>query len=330
MPYERGALQQFLERCERGSPVAVETIGNRYWIVDEIEAAESQAHDGRDQVSPGAHQAARHSRENGTVRARTILTLGIWSWLWLTAVASATEIPDALNRKLAEFPGAERGHVMSIGADAVARAFPGYGFYVLRFRQYPVALVPPPPLTANTLFVVEPDGSVDRIPDAKGLEQFFRARLAPVQTEAQATDVTLAWLSLDSEFHQDGFFRLSVPRESLRVASGASGGLEATGTALVSPEGGNSGDITATLTFDSAGTLIMVTTRVALKRGIRPICQATKLLDPDPIVRGMAEQDLLVMGRSAQAYLEAQRAKAGAELRRAIDHIWQRILLEER
>ena len=39
IPHERGALQQFLERCERGSPVAVETIGNLYWIVDEIEAA---------------------------------------------------------------------------------------------------------------------------------------------------------------------------------------------------------------------------------------------------------------------------------------------------
>ena len=37
--HERGALQQFLERCEQGSPVAVETIGNWYWIVDEIEAA---------------------------------------------------------------------------------------------------------------------------------------------------------------------------------------------------------------------------------------------------------------------------------------------------
>ena len=37
--HERGALRSFLERCERGSPVAVETIGNWYWIVDEIEAA---------------------------------------------------------------------------------------------------------------------------------------------------------------------------------------------------------------------------------------------------------------------------------------------------
>ena len=37
--HERGALQKFLERCEPGSPVAVETVGNWYWIVDEIEAA---------------------------------------------------------------------------------------------------------------------------------------------------------------------------------------------------------------------------------------------------------------------------------------------------
>jgi hypothetical protein len=37
--HERGALRDVLARCERGSPVAVETTGNWYWIVDEIEAA---------------------------------------------------------------------------------------------------------------------------------------------------------------------------------------------------------------------------------------------------------------------------------------------------
>jgi transposase len=39
VPHERDALRRFLRRCERGSPVAVETIGNWYWIVDEMEAA---------------------------------------------------------------------------------------------------------------------------------------------------------------------------------------------------------------------------------------------------------------------------------------------------
>ena len=34
-----GMLRGFLERMDKGSPVAVETVGNWYWIVDEIEAA---------------------------------------------------------------------------------------------------------------------------------------------------------------------------------------------------------------------------------------------------------------------------------------------------
>ena len=37
--HERGSVRDFLNRCESGSPVAVETIGNWYWIIDEIEAA---------------------------------------------------------------------------------------------------------------------------------------------------------------------------------------------------------------------------------------------------------------------------------------------------
>ena len=37
--HDPGALRQFLAGCEPGSPVAVETVGNWYWIVDEVEAA---------------------------------------------------------------------------------------------------------------------------------------------------------------------------------------------------------------------------------------------------------------------------------------------------
>ena len=39
LEHERGALAEFLASCEPGSPVAVETIGNWYWIIDEIETA---------------------------------------------------------------------------------------------------------------------------------------------------------------------------------------------------------------------------------------------------------------------------------------------------
>ncbi|MFQ6105343.1 MAG: hypothetical protein ACE5OP_13800 [Candidatus Glassbacteria bacterium] len=33
--HERGAIRKFLQAFDLGSPVAVETIGNWYWIVDE-------------------------------------------------------------------------------------------------------------------------------------------------------------------------------------------------------------------------------------------------------------------------------------------------------
>src|SRR5215468_1261207 len=39
IPHERSALQGFLQGCDPGSPVAVETTGNWYWIADEIEGA---------------------------------------------------------------------------------------------------------------------------------------------------------------------------------------------------------------------------------------------------------------------------------------------------
>ena len=39
MEHEPGSIHQFLKRFERGSPVAVETVGNWYWIIGEIEEA---------------------------------------------------------------------------------------------------------------------------------------------------------------------------------------------------------------------------------------------------------------------------------------------------
>lgn len=41
--HERGAIQKGLQQFTPGSPVAVETTGNWYWIVDEIEAAGMEA-----------------------------------------------------------------------------------------------------------------------------------------------------------------------------------------------------------------------------------------------------------------------------------------------
>jgi transposase len=37
--HEKGSVRGFVSRLDKGSPVAVETVGNYYWIVDEIEKA---------------------------------------------------------------------------------------------------------------------------------------------------------------------------------------------------------------------------------------------------------------------------------------------------
>ena len=73
------------------------------------------------------------------------------------------------------------------------------------------------------------------------------------------------------------------------------------------------------ITLGAAGSLVQIYERSALRPGIRPICQATKLLDRDPIVRRMAEQDVLVMGRAAKPYLDQVRATARPKLQQAID-----------
>jgi hypothetical protein len=248
------------------------------------------------------------------------------------ALTTAVEQPgrELLAKKLAEFKGAERGQIIPVTDEAAARAFPAHSFYVLRFRQYPIAQTPPTKLTANNLFVVKPDGSVEHLPDAAALESFYRATLAPIRTESEARDAATAWLRLTQEFHQDGFFEFSIPRNSVRVASTGTRGLQVTGKVAVNPQGGNAGEIVVALTFDQTGRLVKVSETAKVKKGVRPICQATKLLDPDPIVRGMAEQAIMVMGKAAKEYLTEQRMKASPELKQAIDRIWQRILVEDR
>ena len=98
----------------------------------------------------------------------------------------------------------------------------------------------------------------------------------------------------------------------------------------VQQNGGNRGRITAHLTFDKDGKLTNVAETRGAKPGMRPVCQSTKLLDSDPIVRKMARQDILIMGRGCRGYLLEQRQKASPELQKAIDEIWQEILEEEK
>src|SRR6185295_8902288 len=112
-------------------------------------------------------------------------------------------------------------------------------------------------------------------------------------------------------------------------ATTKSGTITANGTVSVDPKNGDKGDIKATLTFKD-GVLATAETKVNLTPGMRPRCQATRLLDADPIVRGMAEDSIRMMGSTAKPYLDEQRAKASAQLRAAIDRAWAKIVAEGR
>jgi hypothetical protein len=241
------------------------------------------------------------------------------------AVENANDAEDWIRR---QFPVTAVQGMPPLDALAdknLGRSFPNQRFFVLRFRQYPVARMAPKPLAANNLFAVTKNGRVRLLTDTKGLEDFFRTMFEPVTDAESAKDAARAWLYLSEEFKQDGFFTFSVPEDSLAV-QGSKGGWTASGRAVVTQ--GGKGEIAADLSFSGAGKLTKVEETSTVKAGIRPICQATKLLDPDSIVRQMAEKDILVMGQRAKPYLDEQRTKASPQLRQAIDHIWQRILQE--
>jgi hypothetical protein len=211
----------------------------------------------------------------------------------------------------------QNGQILWIDDKALAQAFPKQLFFAVRFRLYPVAMQIPEGLAASNVFVIEGD-KFKHIKNAKALEEFFRNHLPPVKAgDTQAgMQAVKAWLTLSQEFVQDGFYKF-------QIGDGKSSGNSYESQAVVMA-GGN-GDITARLEFDKDGKLVSAAETAKIKPGPRPICQATKLLDADPVVRQMARQDLLYMGLAAHDYLMEQRAVAGPALQRAIDRVWAQI-----
>jgi hypothetical protein len=212
-----------------------------------------------------------------------------------------------------------------ISDEALAGTFSDHAFFAVIFRQYPVALRPPEPFKSRNLLIVPRDGKLIHLTDIRGLETFFKDNLKPVKDNDAAHRTALAWLTLTQTFQQDGFFQFSVAKDDVNV-SAVKGERKVVGKFVVTQ--GGKGELTATLAFDDRGRLSKATEVDTIKPGVRPICQATKLLDADPLVRRMAEQDLLVMGRACGDYLEEQRANAGPDLQKAIDRVWRRIIDE--
>ena len=244
--------------------------------------------------------------------------------LWSATIAKADDqqlVEDYLKGR-----GASGAVVRPITDDYVGRTFPSFSFFGVIFRQYPVAVLCPQTqdLKCSNVFFVK-DGRIDFASNIPDLNFFFVSELGPVPSKEAATDAASTWLWFSEELKQDLFYTFSptensyIPQEDV---------TRVRGHAVVTA--GGEGQIDVVIILGTAGSLLQINEKSALRPGVRPICQATKLLDRDPIVRRMAEQDVLVMGHTARPYLDHVRATARPKLQQAIDRIWQRILTEAR
>jgi len=243
--------------------------------------------------------------------------------LLLTPALGATDkkidAVDLVRKHIDSLPnGKGAGEVTLQSAAAVRKVLSDHQMVIVRFRVFPVARIMPEGLRASNIFAVDKNGKFEHLKDVKTMEKFFRAHAFSVKEDADAKSILAAWLTLTPEFHQDGMFKFDVLEKEFSATANS-----ASGRAIVM-QGGN-GELKAHLQYDKDGRLAKVEEKAAIRPGPRPICQATKLLDADPIVRRMAEQDLLIMGVSARGYLMEQRERATPALRDAIDRLWRQI-----
>lgn len=234
-------------------------------------------------------------------------------------------------------PSFQRAQLLYLDNAALAKAFPHTIFYVLRFAQWPVSCCPPEPLGSNNIFAINVAASetksdtrapIKAITEAGQLKNFLLASGVSAAGENEIKTLLAASLALSQELFQDGMYRFQPEPTSIHIEKQA-GAITASGSLPVDPRGGNSGAIFATMKCEN-GKVIDFTASAKLMAGMRPICQSTKLLDKDELVRRMAEQDLLIMGSLAKDYLDWQRTQVSPALRAEIDRVWARILEEGR
>lgn len=246
----------------------------------------------------------------------------------LPAAAGEGKAVDLVQKRLAELK-AMQAKVEAVKSKDVEAAFPGVQFVTVHFPIWPVGVATPPPLKSQNLFAVDKGGKLHHFTDAKGLEKFARTHLAPDLGPKDGATAALAWVALTQAFVQDGYYKFTIDPNNTINAKGPDGFMWGAVLEVV-PEAGNKGSLSVKLQFDKAGKLVSVTEENKVVRGMRPRCQATRLLHPDPVIRAICEDSLLVLGRLAEGYLNEQRATASPELRQAIDRIWKRIVEEGR
>jgi hypothetical protein len=233
----------------------------------------------------------------------------------------AQKAADAVKAYLQKLKG-DHAQLIYNDEPALKKIFPEHVFIVARYRVFPVARILPEGLRPSNVFAVtRKEHHVELVKDVKGLQAFFKANQVPAKDEPTAKASLVAWLTLAQEFPQDGFYKFEVLAKDF--GSELNDKTQTVRGRAIVTQGGK-GEIGATLVYEG-GKLASATESGKIMPGPRPICQATKLLDRDLIVRRMAEQDLLFMGLAAHDYLMEQRQQANPELRDAIDRLWRKI-----
>ena len=237
----------------------------------------------------------------------------------------SAEARALLDKHLAGEPAAKRARIAAVDSVALRRVFGAdVHFFSLNFPKYPVAIAPAGGILApNNLFAISGE-TVTHLKDRAEVEKFCVSSLPALRDEAAARDAVHGSLLLAQVFFNDGMFQFEEPEASVGAK------LEsATGTLAVLERNGDKGELTVEIAI-AGGKATSVEFGGRLSSGIRPRCQATRLLDPDPAIRAIMRRDILVMGSACKGYLDDQRAKASPELREAIDSVWRQIVAEGR
>ena len=242
-----------------------------------------------------------------------------------TAQPKAEQV-KAAQKKVAQMV-ADRGGkfatITPITDKSLSAVFPEQMFFSVRFPTAPVALVPPKGFKSANVVVVSDDMLL--FPDHNKLNKFFVDHFNNKKniTAEEAKQGTRAILVLFQELFQDGFYTFEILPPTLEKE----GGDFKTNCRSIVKKGGN-GEIKVMAGFSPNGGF-KVNQALSLKPGPRPRCQATKLLDRDPIVRYMADAELRFLGVAALPYLRDQLNKADSRrLRRAIARLMAEIEAE--
>lgn len=225
------------------------------------------------------------------------------------------------------------GQPVAIKDSALCAYVQGATFHSVHYPEFPIARRPPEPMVMRNVLMVDSKGGVMHFTSREGLRKAFLKLAQPIDSGA-VSEFALGWLKASTVFSQDGFFQFVFADKNVHSEK-HQGVLVVTATAPVVEKGGDTGSLVAVLSFAPTKTegvyrLNSIVEKDTIKPGIRPICQSTLLLDKNPIVRKMAERDLLVMGESALPYMAEQYSKASPKLKKEIERVRQRILRGDR